>query len=73
MLDQTPRTDVRPDGTFSSTQRYVIRYPDAPAERYRVTVRGRFLADGAVGTLRARMLSGRRGRCDSGTHTWTAR
>jgi len=77
MLDGTPAMAVRPDGTFSRTQRYVIRYSDGPDEHYRVTVRGRFLGDGAVGTVSARMVWRERGQryhpCRSGTQTWTAR
>ena len=42
---------IKPDGTFSRTETYTIRY-NGPDERYRVTFSGRFLADGAVGTLR---------------------
>ena len=41
--------------TFSRTETYTSRY-DGPDERYRVTFNGRFLVDGAVGTLRARMV-----------------
>jgi hypothetical protein len=41
---------------------------------YRVTFSGRFLADGAVGTLRARMVWRERGKrsfpCVSGTQNW---
>ena len=48
------------------------------AEHYRVTFKGRFLADGAAGTLRARVFSTRPGKrrsvsCTGGTQTWTAR
>ena len=46
------------------------------AERYRVIFRGRFTADGARGTLRARMQITEPGStyhpCDSGTRRWTA-
>ena len=49
------RRTVKADGTFRGNQTYTIRYTDAPSERYTVSFDGRFLADGAVGTLRARM------------------
>jgi hypothetical protein len=77
MLDGTSPISIKADGTFSRTHRYVIRYSDAPDEHYRVTVRGRFLADGAVGTVSARMVWRERGAryypCRSGTRTWAAR
>ena len=37
MLNVTPPTTVRPDGSFSRTETYTIRYTTAPDERYRVT------------------------------------
>jgi len=77
MLNVTPPTTVKPDGTFSRTERYRIRFSDGPDEDYRVTFKGRFLADGAVGTLRARMVWRERGTryfpCVSGTQNWVAR
>jgi hypothetical protein len=77
MLDATPTMRVKADGTFTESQRYVARYNGAPDEHYRVTFSGRFLADGAVGTLRGRMVWRERGRryvpCVSGTQTWAAR
>ncbi len=76
LLNVTPPTTVKPDGTFSRTETYTIRY-NGPDERYRVTFSGRFLADGAVGTLRARLVWRQPGKryypCLSGTQSWAAR
>ncbi|HET6547195.1 MAG TPA: hypothetical protein VFG79_01980 [Solirubrobacter sp.] len=75
--NDTPATTVEPDGTFSRSERYTVRLSDGMRETYRVKFSGRFLADGAVGTLRARMRARKDGRryvpCDSGVQTWTAR
>jgi len=72
----TPRTRIRRDGTFVRRERYRIRYQDDLVETYRVVIRGRFLADGAVGTVRARMRTRQPGKrffpCDSGVQRWTA-
>ena len=77
MFNVTPATTVRPDGSFSRTERFTIRYTDGSTERYRVKFSGRFLADGAVGTLSARMQAYERGKryypCFSGTQSWVAR
>ena len=77
MGNTTPTSKIKPDGTFSRSETYTIRYRGGLSERYRVTFKGRFLADGAVGTLRARMQTRKRGRsyypCDSGTRTWAVR
>ena len=76
ILDLTPSRKIKADGTFGGTQNYTIRYRGL-VERYRVTFSGRFLADGATGTLRARMTSRdtrtRYKPCLSGRRTWTAR
>lgn len=76
ILDLTPSRRIKPDGTFGGTQSYTIRYRGL-VERYRVSFSGRFLADGATGTLRARMVSRtpktRYKPCLSGRQTWTAR
>ena len=74
----TPRTRIRSNGSFSKPERYVIRYNDGTTDRFRIAFSGRFLSDGAVGTLRVRVrTTNRRGRvlvrCDSGPHTFTAR
>jgi hypothetical protein len=74
----TPRTRIRADGSFSKPERYVIRYNDGTTDRFRISFSGRFLTDGAVGTLRARVNTTTRSgrvlvRCDSGPHTFTAR
>jgi hypothetical protein len=75
-VNYTPTTRIRSDGTFRRSERYRIRYRDGLVERFRVTFKGRFLADGAVGTLRVRMRSRRPGSrfypCDSGTRRWSA-
>jgi hypothetical protein len=72
----TPRTRIRRDGTFVRRERYRLRYPGNLVDTYRVVIRGRFLADGAVGTLRARMRTRQPGKrfypCDSGVQRWTA-
>ena len=77
LCNQSPTTTVKPDGTFSRSETYTIRYTDGSSDRYRVNFNGRFLADGATGTLRARMQTRKKGTsyypCDSGTQTWTAR
>lgn len=76
VVNLTPRTRIRGDATFSRRERYSIRYRDGSVDRYRVVFRGRLLADGAAGTLRARMQTSKPGAsfypCDSGTHRWTA-
>lgn len=76
VLDYTPTRAVRPDGTFGGTQRYTIRYKGF-SESYSVTVRGRFLADGATGTvnvtMRQRDSRRRYPPCRSGQQTWAAR
>jgi hypothetical protein len=73
----TPTTKVKADGTFIRSEIYTIRYTDGSRDRYRVNITGRFLADGAVGTLRARMQTRKPGHryypCDSGTQSWAAR
>jgi hypothetical protein len=76
MADQTPSRAVEADGSFGGSETYTVRYSDH-TQRYRVTFKGRLLADGATGTLRARMTyhDGKRRypACASGTRTWTAR
>jgi hypothetical protein len=77
MGNTTPTSAIKPDGTFSRSETYTIRFRGGLSERYRVTFKGRFLADGAVGTLRARMQTRKKGKsyypCDSGTQTWAVR
>jgi hypothetical protein len=76
VLDLTPSRKIKADGTFGGTQSYTIRYR-GHSERYRVTFKGQFLADGVRGTLRARMQyrDGKRSYvpCVSGAQTWAAR
>ena len=55
LRNEAPPTTVKPDGTFSRSETFTVRYRGGYSERYRVNFSGRFLADGAVGTLRARM------------------
>ena len=66
-----------PTARSAAARRYTIRYTDGSRERYRVTFKGRFLADGAAGTLRARMQTRKRAsattRATAGTQTWSAR
>ncbi len=74
--DSTPSRVVRADGSFTSNQRYTVRYKDGSVERYRVNVAGRFLADGVTGPLRIRFTyrKGRtHGSCDTGAVSWAAR
>ena len=67
---------IAPDGTFGGSQTYTIRYKGF-SERYRVTFRGQFLADGAKGRCAPEMQlrDGKRRYvpCRTGTQTWTAR
>jgi hypothetical protein len=74
----TPTMAVRADGSFSRRRfSFTVPFTDGYRERYTISFSGRFLADGAVGTLSARMLGHKRGRryvpCVSGTQTWAAR
>jgi hypothetical protein len=77
IVNDTPSTRIKPDGSFSRSEVYTIRWTDGSRERFRVSFKGQFRADGVSGTLRAR--STRRGGgtrwypCDSGTRTWSAR
>jgi hypothetical protein len=77
IVNDTPTTSIKPDGSFSRSEVYTIRWTDGSRERFRVRFQGQFRADGVSGTLRAR--STRRGGgtrwypCDSGTQTWAAR
>jgi len=71
--DVTPSRKIKADGTFGGSQTYRIRFSDGITERYRVDFRGRFLADGAVGTLRMTVSTKGYKPCRSGTVAWTAR
>ncbi len=77
LINNSPTTTVEPDGSFSRSETYTIRWDDGVRERYRVTFKGRFMADGAAGTLRARSQLHKKGHryypCDSGTIAWAAR
>jgi hypothetical protein len=76
VYDFTPTRKVGADGTFGGTQTYTIRYKGF-SERYRVSFRGRFTADGATGTYTASVRyqdgKNRYVPCRSGRQTWTAR
>jgi hypothetical protein len=76
VTDHTPSRAIKADGTFGGSQSYTVSYREH-SERYTVSFRGQFLADGARGTLRARMQyrDGKRRYvpCVSGTQSWTAR
>jgi hypothetical protein len=72
----SPPMRLRANGSFSSRERFSIRYTDGVI-RYRASFAGRFATDGATGTLRLRTREfNRRGkrtpRCDSGTRRWNA-
>jgi hypothetical protein len=77
MFNFSPTAAIKADGSFSRSEAYTVRYNDGSSERFRVSFKGRFLADGAVGTLRARSQLRKKGKryypCDSGTQTWAAR
>jgi hypothetical protein len=76
VYDFTPSRKIAADGTFGGTQTYTIRYKRF-SERYRVSFRGRFHADGASGTFTASMRyqdgKNRYVPCRTGRQTWTAR
>jgi hypothetical protein len=77
MTNVTPITKIRPDGTFSRSEHYNIRYTDGFTYHYNVKLAGAFRADGVSGTLRASVRFTKRGGryypCASGTQTWAAR
>ncbi len=77
VVNVTPATTVNRSGFFSRTENYTIRFSDAPTRKFHVKFSGRFLADGAVGTLSATVKFYDRGKayatCRSGTVNWTAR
>jgi hypothetical protein len=77
LANNSPTTTIKPDGSFSRSETYTIRWAGGSRERYRVSFKGRFVADGAVGTLRARSQLYKKGHryypCDSGTQAWAAR
>jgi hypothetical protein len=77
MTNVTPLTKIRPDGTFSRTEHFNIRYTDGFTYHYNVKLAGAFRADGVSGTLRARLRLTKKGHryypCASGTQTWAAR
>jgi hypothetical protein len=73
----SPTIAIRPDGTFTKTERFTVRFSDA-TQRVTVVTTGRFVAGGATGTLRARSTARSRrtgrviDRCDTGALTWSA-
>lgn len=77
MASAIPPTTIKPDGTFLDDKPYTIRYTDGSSDRFRIRFEGRFVSDGVVGTLRARMQTRKKGHsyyaCDSGPQTWAAR
>ncbi len=77
MTNVTPITKIRPDGTFTRSERYVIRYKGGLVDHFRVKVTGAFRADGATGTLEARVRTTQPGHrfrpCASGKQAWAAR
>ena len=72
----TPATKIAADGSFTKSEKYTIKYGNGSSDTYRVSFGGRFLADGASGTLRVRMQTRQKGKsfypCDSSTLNWTA-
>ncbi|WP_028067801.1 hypothetical protein [Solirubrobacter soli] len=77
IINDTPTTKINPDGSFSRSEVYTVRWTDGSRERFRVSFKGQFRADGVSGTLRARSTRHGGGSrwypCDSGTQTWAAR
>lgn len=77
LINLTPPTTIRSDGSFKRSERFGVSYADAFI-RYRVTFSGRFSGDGATGTLRMRAREYSRDRkrfrrrCDSGVRSWSA-
>jgi hypothetical protein len=77
VANNSPPAAIRPDGSFSVTQRYSQRFTDS-IEEFTFVFAGRFGAGGAGGSLRgSSVLRDLRthkviGRCDSGPLAWTA-
>jgi hypothetical protein len=77
LVNFTPGTPIASDGSFARTEHFSQRFSDALV-RYRVRFAGRFLSDGAGGTVRMRArifdVRGRhlQARCDSGDKAWHA-
>jgi hypothetical protein len=75
VMNSTPLTKIRADGTFSRSERYKIRYTDGSHDVFRVTFAGQFVPGGAVGTLTARtQLADHKhlyAPCVSGTQHWS--
>jgi len=72
----SPSAAIKPDGSFSRNEGFTVRYADGSRDRFKVIFNGRFLADGATGTLRIRVTQHFRhgtAHCDTGPLTWTAR
>ena len=76
-VNYSPPMRIRPDGSFSRSERFSVSYADALI-RYRVRFAGRISGEAANGVLRlrARVFSADgkrlRTRCDSGTRGWSA-
>ena len=72
----SPPASIGADGTFVKREKYRIRYARRQVDTYRVEFRGQFRADGATGTIRARMTTRQPGKrffpCDSGVQSWSA-
>jgi hypothetical protein len=75
VMNVTPLTKIRGDGTFKRSERYTIRYTDGSHDVFRVTFAGQFVPGGAVGTLTARsQLADHKhlyAPCFSGTQQWS--
>jgi hypothetical protein len=75
--NHTPSSPIGADGSFSRSEKYVLKYTDGAHDTFHVAFAGRFLSGGASGTLTARLQrTGRHGKrrkpCVSGAQTWTA-
>jgi hypothetical protein len=77
LTNLTPLTKIRPDGTFTRKERYVIRYKHGMVDHFVVRLSGAFRSDGVSGTLTAHVRTTQPGKrfrpCYSGTQTWAAR
>jgi hypothetical protein len=73
----TPYTKIRPDGSFTRTEHFKIRYRGGVVDHYNVKLAGQFRADGVSGTLRASVQTKKPGHsyypCYTGTQAWAAR
>jgi hypothetical protein len=71
-MNAEPLTKLRADGSFSRSERYVVRHRDGTHDTFHVTFAGRFQSAGASGTLTARVQHSGHAACATGLQTWTA-